>query len=260
MGWNTQPPRHVRLDKANPLARRQCVLAWSAASPANSYDGQHATYAGSPGYTVMSGIGRARTFPAASASVRWKNRVVATTGRSITLCAVIRPTNITDSDARLMGVSGTTSDDGFSFRYNAGTLGWVKPGVAADQSSVALTAGVPFFIALMYTQDGATNPVSFYARNMRNGAVQTEDRNAPDAWVVTSALHDIFVGDQHAGGSSFLGEAAFAAVFLAPLTYDEVRALSLNPWQLFKQQKLAPRFAAAAAAAARRKLVAALMV
>jgi hypothetical protein len=249
MGWNTQPPRHVRLDKANPLARRQCVLAWSAATPSNSFDGQHAAYAGTPGYTVMAGLGRSRTL-ASTASVRWKNRVRATTGRNITFCAVIRPNNTTDSDCRIMGVSGTSADDGLSFRYDAGTIGWVKPGVGAQQSSVALTAGRAFFVAVAY-QHGAGGIFDFYARDMKSGAVQTNQISDPGAWTSTAAILDLFVGAQQSGGgTAFTGDVSFAATFLEALSVAEMRALSLNPWQLFKRQPAGVRFASAAAGGA----------
>lgn len=241
MGWNKQPSRFTRLDKANPFARRQCLLAWAASSPGNALDGYSATYDNAPGYSLVRGIGQSRTL-ATNQSIRWANRFPASTGRDVTLCAIVTLSNTTDSSVRITGVSGTADSNGFAIFLNTGNLSWIKPNVVAGSStSVNLSANTPYFVAVSYRH--STGAIVIFARNLRTYAVQSDTATNSAAWdTVTTAMFDMYAGTQPVGdANSFTGNILYAATFATTLSLQDLRLLSLKPWQLFKTRPISSK-------------------
>lgn len=220
--FTSQPQYPVDIDWSNPLAQ-SCAGSYLPINPNTS--------SGSPGRTVSKyGIGN--TFVRASSqsvTIPLRKNIVCTA----TGATVIGIANSTDL-ANVQGIFSISDGTSYFAVLFRGDLGGVPISAASwDGSSFnqwatsAYTSGTNYVIAI--TTDPLGN-FNVYLNGVLQSGNQTNTGSLP-----TAALNKLIIGSADNGTTTYLsGASFFATAFGRVLSVAEIKALSDNPWQIFK--------------------------
>lgn len=223
--WTSQPQYPVDIDRSNPLASR-CLGVYL---PANNN-----SRSGNPSRTVSSfGIGDTFLRTSSQHITIPLVRPVSLTGKGATLIGIVNSTNLGAAQCAFALTDGSSH---FSVLFRGDQGGtpiagatWNSPGSSFKQfAGPAYASGINYVVG--FTTDTAGN-FSVYV----NGVLQSGSYSNLGT-IPSVNLTKLEIAASNGTGDYLTGSVFFATAFEGALSASEIKALSDNPWQIFKSQ------------------------
>lgn len=237
--WRRQPQGPVAVDWSNPLARglravfdqrNQVELITGARPTSNSA-------------TLAAGrIGVGLDY-SGTANTRYAHRPAFAVTGPITIVAALEVDTLSNYGALIAKQQTTTTYAPYELRLglssNQSNFSLVRGGVSSYRSEIATNDVIPsgFSGAVAVTRDVATLGGGSYNVFVSGRTASSTSSSADSNNVVDDGASDVWIGRRYDGATQLDGRIFFVALYERALPDAEGRAVTENPWQLFRAPK-----------------------